>query len=390
MTRKASEETAAPFPVAKIAAICAVALLLRIVWPLADPAARFSWSNGVYTDPATMVHAARNATVFGEWIVDYNRDLFYYPLVNGLTWIFFQVVGPGRLATVILSALAGTASLVGLVWALRRTAGPRAALWGAVLGGINAWMVMYSRIPLAENVVLILLTLSSALVVGRSSRSQAVAGALAVGATLFGKYHAAGFLPGLVLFVALRDRSFRALLPLLAGGTVVFLAWLATIFLPHRADVLGHVSRQTTELHGSFPIVTSLREGLGEIYNTVRRAWLFYRIPICGAVGGFFAIWTALNPAARRRALEDGSAIFAFWFLGMWIYFSALPYKAPRYFVLVVPPLVAGRRSFSIVSLAPATSGGALRPGGGSTCPGSSGSTRSRSPRSTPRSSTPR
>ena len=51
-----------------------VALALRIAWPLADPATRFSWSNGIYTDPPTMVHAARNAVLFGQWVLDYNRD----------------------------------------------------------------------------------------------------------------------------------------------------------------------------------------------------------------------------------------------------------------------------------------------------------------------------
>ena len=38
-----------------------VSLAIRVAWPLADPSSRLSWSNGVYTDPATMVHAARNA-----------------------------------------------------------------------------------------------------------------------------------------------------------------------------------------------------------------------------------------------------------------------------------------------------------------------------------------
>jgi tetratricopeptide (TPR) repeat protein len=130
-------------------------------------------------------------------------------------------------------------------------------------------------------------------------------------------------------------------LPVLAGGTAVFAVWLVFIFLPHREDLLAHVGRQSTG-HGPFPFAVSLREGLGEFYNTLRRSWMFYRLPLEGAVGSLFAIWTVGNAAARRKGVEDGSAIWAFWFLGMWTYLSLLPYKAPRYYMLVAPALVAG------------------------------------------------
>ena len=77
-----------------------VALTLRLAWPSADPPARFSWSNGIYTDPPVMVHAARNAALFGEWTLDYNRDLYVFPLMNVLTWVAYLIAGsPGRLPT---------------------------------------------------------------------------------------------------------------------------------------------------------------------------------------------------------------------------------------------------------------------------------------------------
>jgi hypothetical protein len=319
-----------------------LALLLRIVWPLSDPTLRFSWSNGIYTDPATMVHAARNAVLFDGWILDYNRDLYVYPLMNALTWILYVPFGPGRFPTLILSAFAGAATVATLAWGLRRSAGPRAALIGAVLAATCHWLAMFSRIPISENVVGFLLTLSCVAVMGRSARSQAVAGALGVGATLFGKYHAAGFLPGLLAFVALRERSVKGVLPLLGGGTAIFLLWVAGIFLPHSSDILGHVERQSTGLHGDLPFAISLAEGLGEIFNTLRRSWMFYRMPVCGILGSLFAMWVIGNGSARKLRIRDGTAIYAFWFLGMWAYYSVLPYKAPRYYVLLAPPLVAG------------------------------------------------
>jgi hypothetical protein len=325
-----------------IAVILLAGLVLRIVWPLADPADRYSWSNGIYTDPPTMVHAARNAILHGEWVTDYNRDLWIYPLMNGLTWLFYLPFGVGRLPTVVLSALLGTAMVGVLAWGLYRSAGPRVAILGAVLGAFNQWLVFFARVPVAENLVALLLALACGAAFGRSPRSRFLAGALGVGATLFGKYHALGFLPGLVLFVGLRDRNLRGLLPLVGGGAAVFAVWFAVIFMPHTQDVLGHVGRQSTGLHGQLPFLISLQEGLSEILNTLRRSWMYFRMPVVGGLGGLFAIWVVGNRGARKRALENGTALYAFWFLGTWLYYSLLPYKAPRYYLILAPAMVAG------------------------------------------------
>ena len=49
--------------------ILLVALVLRTIWPLADPPELLSWSTGEYTDPAWVVHGADGSdevTVAGE------------------------------------------------------------------------------------------------------------------------------------------------------------------------------------------------------------------------------------------------------------------------------------------------------------------------------------
>ena len=62
---------------------------------------KFAEQNG--GTPPTMVHAARNAVLFGSWTADGSRDLWIYPLMNGLTWLFYLPFGPGRLPTVVLA-----------------------------------------------------------------------------------------------------------------------------------------------------------------------------------------------------------------------------------------------------------------------------------------------
>ncbi len=335
----APDGTAAPrLPwTSRIALLALAGFALRFAWPFADIPSRTSWSNGIYTDPAVLVHAARNAALFGEWIRDYNRDLWIFPLINVLTWLAYLPAGPGRLPTVALSALAGAATIVAVAWALRRSLGPRAGLIGAALFAFAAFPVMFARVPIAENVTALLLVLSAGAALGRSWRAQAAAGALAAAAVLLGKMHAAGFVPGLLVFAALRDRSLRGLAAVAGGGVAVSLAWLVALFLPHREQIVQHVAQQSTGLHGSLPLLESLPRGLGEFYNAVRRSWFLYRMPVAGTVGGLFVMWSLLNGPARRARLADGTLLWALAFASQWIYFALLPYKAPRYYVLLAP-----------------------------------------------------
>lgn len=326
---------------AAILLLIAAAFLLRFVWPESDPAPRLSWSNEVYTDPAVMVHAARNKALYGEWVLDYNRDYYVFPLMNWLSWIFFEIFEPGRKATLVLSALAGALTIAVIGWGLAMTRGMRAAFLALVLGGACYWLTMYSRIPIAENVVALLLAMSAVAALSRDPKRLAAAGAIAIFATLYGKMHAIGFLPGLLAFVALRDRNWKSIGWVVAGGTAVFLVWLVFLFLPHRALIVEHVQRQSTGIHGPMPFAISLGDGFGEILNTLRRSWVFYRMPVEGILGSLFAFWTLGNNASRQRRLQDGTAIWAFWFVSIWLYYSLLPYKGPRYYVLVAPALVA-------------------------------------------------
>ena len=98
-----------------------------------------------------MVHAARNAALFGEWTLDYNRDLYVFPLMNLLTWVSYLVAGgPGRLPTIVLAALAGAGTVAVVAWGVRRSHGDRAGLMAAWIGAVAHFPVMFSRVPVAE------------------------------------------------------------------------------------------------------------------------------------------------------------------------------------------------------------------------------------------------
>jgi hypothetical protein len=318
-----------------------VGVLARLVWPLADPPERLSWSTGIYTDPAAKTLPARDAIELGDWSHEDSPYLAVFPLANALTWVVYRVFGVSRVSHQLLGVFLSLVGLIAVIAALRRGCGMRAAVCAAVLGGLSFWLIEFSRIPVVEHLVATLLALSCLCASGERTRHRVAAGALAVTAVLFGKYHAVGFLPGLVAFVALADRDRRKLAHVLAGGSAVFLVWAAVVFLPHRGEIVAYVQHVATGMQGPPPILHSPVAGLLDLFRSIHSAWVFHQAPVIGILGAGFAVWTLSGRSTLRRRVQDGSALFAFWFLGMWVYYALLSYKAPRYYVVVGLPLVA-------------------------------------------------
>jgi tetratricopeptide (TPR) repeat protein len=68
---------------------------------------------------------------------------------------------------------------------------------------------------------------------------------------------------------------------------------------------------------------------------------VFHQAPVAGIAGGLFAVWTLGSRRALNERLTDGTALFAFWWLGVWLAYSLLAYQAPRYWVIGSLGLVA-------------------------------------------------
>jgi pentatricopeptide repeat protein len=317
----------------------ALAFLLRVLFPLADPPPGLDWSTGSYTDPAAVTHSARNTALFGEREKGTSRDYVFYPLLNWITYLVYEVFGVSRLATEVLSAVFGTATVAAMGWAVTRCRGKRAGVLATLFLAIADPLVMVARLPIAENLAGLLLSLSAGLSFGASAASLFFSGFFAAGAALFGKLHAVAFSPALLLFFALRRSRPFSFGPILGGFVVAFLLWLVLVYAPNREAFAAQV-REAPKLYGD--LAASLRSAPIELFRSVRSAWLFHRMPVMACLGAVFLVATLVPKGAWRRGAEDGSLLFALWFFATWCYHAVLPYKAPRYYALAALPLVAG------------------------------------------------
>ncbi|MCA9751388.1 MAG: hypothetical protein KC591_04300, partial [Gemmatimonadetes bacterium] len=208
-------------------AVIGAALLLRALFPSADPPVRLSWSNGLFTDPPSIVLGARDDVRFGDWRAGGERGHAFYPLWNGIARLAFGGFGPTRDVLQFTGALWATiAVFAGALAAGRAGVSPLGA--AAALGGC-AWLAEFGRIPLPEHLATALLAGAAWFALGDRSREYATAGALAGVAAWFAKPQAVLFVPAAAAFLIIRRRSAR---PLLAFGGGIGLAtalWLVTV-----------------------------------------------------------------------------------------------------------------------------------------------------------------
>jgi 4-amino-4-deoxy-L-arabinose transferase-like glycosyltransferase len=163
---------------AGLLAILAVAILLRGLFPTADP----PWHSPVgitWHDEGPWVHNARNRALFGQWSLDRWNPMYLAPVFTGLEYVSFATVGVGTWQARLVSEAMGTISVVALALGVAAMAGRRAGLIAGALLATNYIYVMWNRAALMEA------TMTAFMVVAWAA--YAIASADTAGLTAFAK-----------------------------------------------------------------------------------------------------------------------------------------------------------------------------------------------------------
>lgn len=324
--------------VAALGGVVLFALLLRLIWPLSDPPDRLTWSNGEIMDPASIVHAARNFTLFGEWVRDSSKDLIFYPLLNLMTAAAFKIFGVKRLVIQSLSALFGAATVWATAWAVSRMEGKPRGTVVALLVATCFWVAMMSRAPVAENLVVALLMVAAGFSLGQSKRDHLLGGFFLGIAAFFGKIHGLVSLPG-IAFILFRRSGTAGLIEFAKGFAIAFALWCASVAIPGR-DAIFDQLHQAKKLYGNSPWQKSLLETVAAPLRALRNSWFFIRFWAPCVVGGWYIFSTMAHGPTFERRLKSGAALFPLWCAAGWASLSYLSYQAPRYFILLAVPIV--------------------------------------------------
>ena len=134
--------------------IAAVAILLRAIFPLADP----PWLipvGVVWHDEGAWTHNARNMALFGTWETDRWNPMYLAPVFNALEYASFRIFGVGLWQARLVSELLGFASVLLVAGAVRLAAGRTAGAMAGALTATNFMWVIWNRAALLETTMVV-------------------------------------------------------------------------------------------------------------------------------------------------------------------------------------------------------------------------------------------
>ena len=324
---------------ALLLALVALGLTLRTIYPAADP----PWHSTVgvvWHDEGAWTHNARNKALFGVWRTDEWNPVYIAPVFTAFEYASFEAFGVGVRQARLVSAVAGTMSVLLMALGVRRVAGPLAGLLAAALLATNYVYVMYDRAALMEGLMTAFLV-ASWYCTTRAERQPAWGAAAGISAALafFTKAAAAFYVAALVLavvspFVTQVASAFRRkLLWTLAGLAIAFALIAAFFVLPHWADYQFYNWQMSVTRKPSYDAASLITRvtWFPILHDTFSRMWPALCL-------GMFGAWSIVP---RWRAASDGERLLVLWVAVGSLELLIHDVGNERRFIFLIPALVA-------------------------------------------------
>lgn len=338
--------------VAALVLLTGLGLLLRLVALDANPSLEVF--RGLLTDEGAWAHNARQAALFGRWVMDdHNPGLTIAPVYSAALRLGYALLGVDLFSTRLVAALSGVLLPLG-VWAwVRRVAGRRTALLAGLLLTVGSFGLVHQRIATVEPLQTCLLLAAAAGVVHaaegrRGARAAAAGAALALWLAIATKLTAVALAPAILAFALWRraahdEAAGRGLPPRTWGPTLAF-ATTAAAGLAVVAALAAAYPDVTTELVGNLRSARaphqaeSLRlhlpglAALGLPYSGFLR--------LCAPLLAVVVLFAAARIAHRRRGPESAVEAFCWcWLVAVLGFVAVQAYQPDRRFLVALPPL---------------------------------------------------
>jgi 4-amino-4-deoxy-L-arabinose transferase-like glycosyltransferase len=305
---------------AGLVAIAAVAVILRALFPTADPPWNVS-VGVVWHDEGAWVHNARNRAMFGQWSTDAWNPMYIAPVFTLLEYLSFATLGVGVWQARLVSEAAGIAAVVLLAIGVRRLAGDLAGHLAAALVATNYVFVMYNRAAIMESTMVAFIVASWCCYVLAEKRPPwGVAAAACALLAFFTKAAGAFFVGALALDAVIclvrpragsRDEDRRTGSWTLVGLAATGLAALAAFIVPNWTDYRFYNWQMSVTRKPSYDLKSLLDRitWFPILHDTFTRMWV---VLTAAAIGAFTAVarWRELQPGRRLLILWIGLGAF--------------------------------------------------------------------------------
>lgn len=339
--------------------LAAVALPLRLIALDANPS--LDVFRGLLTDEGAWAHNARQAAIFGRWIMDdHNPGLTIAPVYSAALHLTYALLGVGFVSTRLVGALSSAALCIAAYLWMRGRVGRMPAVAAGLALAVDAFGLAHSRIAMVEPLQTLLLLGCAAGIVraaegGRGASAAGAAAAIALWLAIATKLTAIALAPAILLFwmLQLAFGGDRARLPRFAWRPVLAFAiasaaGLAIVALAARAapdvanEFLGNLRSATSPRERETLVLTLpllQRLGLPELglpYGT----FLELCAPLLALVAALACARIAgASDVARTRASVGIETFCACWLAAVLGFVAVQSYRPERRFLAALPPL---------------------------------------------------
>ena len=170
-------------------------VFLRLIHLESDPS--FLMNRAFITDEGWWVHNARNAVLFGKWIIDeFNQALYIAPLFSIIEYSVFKILGVSIFSARLAPAVTGSISIIVFYMLLRRFWDKERSSLATLFLGLSAIHIHYSRMAFIETTLILFLLLSLFFwVKGNDHCVWGIFSGICIGMALITKFTAVFFFP---------------------------------------------------------------------------------------------------------------------------------------------------------------------------------------------------
>lgn len=317
---------------------------VRVVHIRADAPRNISFSAGIFTDEMHNIHQVRSKILFGSWSLDRYASAAYSPVFAGLQYLILSMIGVGLVQIKALPILLSLISL-GLIYKSFDTHfGKPFGLTAALLLGFNYIFIMYNRLGLYENLVVLFMCLSlffwQRAITLQKKRLFFLFGVSAGGVfaakSLYLFFVVAAML-SMGFYVFQGNKRIRAVHALFgfAGLTAAGAIWYAVCYLPFKETFMILGSSWMKHNMGPKSILEAMQ------VNPIFPLYLRFRfMPVTLMLAAVSFLAYAYRLLKEPKKADPVLLLLVLWLLGGAVFLGLLSYSPTRYYLPVLPAAV--------------------------------------------------
>ena len=323
--------------------ILLIGFLFRFINLKGDASAGDISRSGVfYVDEGTYAHNVVNKALFGEWLLqdDYNA-MSNVPVFSLFQYAVVKLLGVG-LAPVRCGAIFYSLLALLLLWLILKSVDPDVAIFALILGAVNYFFIIYNRLALLENLLVLFLVIITGLLFVYHNKQKPIWLILATifwVAGYFVKATVIFFLSVILITIYLANSSWKkriihlsifiATLILLAIGC--YYLWI----LPHKADWLYF-----QQLNIALKIPGSPIQILSNYARYFGNLKLFPFMPVLYTIFLFYIGYLFIN-LFKRKKISFPEILFMTWAASGILFLGFFEYSPPRFSLVLMPAIIS-------------------------------------------------